>query len=49
MEHYSLGLALFDFLPVLLSGIGLYLLANLGAGARVPARNLRGTPAKAEA
>ncbi len=29
VEDYSLSLALFDFLPVLLSGIGLYLLANL--------------------
>ena len=29
VEDYGLGLALFDFLPVLLSGIGLYLLADL--------------------
>ena len=29
MEDYSLGLALFDYLPVLLSAIGLYLLADL--------------------
>lgn len=33
MEDYSLGLALFDYLPVLLSAIGLYLLADLLAKA----------------
>ena len=33
MEDYSLGLALFDFLPVLVSAFGLYLLAGLLARA----------------
>ncbi len=33
MQDYSLGLALFDYLPVLLSALGLYLLAGLLARA----------------
>lgn len=40
MDDYSLGLALFDCLPVLLSAIGLYLLANLLAKALPSSRAL---------
>ena len=40
MEDYSLGLALFDYLPVLLSAVGLYLLANLLAKALPASRAL---------
>jgi hypothetical protein len=38
MEDYSLGLALFDYLPVLVAAFGLYGLAlSLGASSRMPA------------
>ncbi len=40
MEDYSLGLALFDFLPVLVSAFGLYLLAGLLARALPASRAL---------
>ena len=40
MEDYSLGLALFDFLPVLVSACGLYLLADLLARALPESRAL---------
>ena len=40
MEDYSLGLALFDYLPVLLSAVGLYLLINLLARALPESRTL---------
>ena len=40
MEDYSLGLALFDYLPVLLSAFGLYLLADLLAKALPASRTL---------
>lgn len=40
MEDYSLGLALFDYLPVLLSAVGLYLFANLLAQALPESRTL---------
>jgi hypothetical protein len=38
MEEYSLGLALFDYLPVLVAALGLYWLAqSLGPSSRMPA------------
>ncbi len=40
MEDYGLGLALFDYLPVLLSVVGLYMLANFLATALPDARAL---------
>ena len=40
MEDYGLGLALFDFLPVLLSVVGLFVLANFLATALPDARPL---------
>lgn len=40
MEDYGLGLALFDYLPVLLSVFGLYVLANLLARALPDSRPL---------
>ena len=40
MEDYSLGLALFDTLPVLVSAVGLYLLADLLARALPESRTL---------
>ena len=40
MEDYSLSLALFDYLPVLLSAVGLYLLINLLARALPESRTL---------